>query len=469
MVARIPGRIVAGVLLLGVLRAAWVGAATDLVVVPAQDRTQLTIFNALDLTQVRETRAITLTEGENRIQFAWPSNAIVDPTSARLRFLAEGPTVRDVVFPAGKRDVAEWIIASPTAGSFPAELSYFTGDLTWSANYTLILDEDGEVATLEPWFRIDNNSPISFTNAETRIVVGEPQLVEELWKIALAFRSMGAQGVGGGGALLDPEPADTLTFEDLAMSEEFVKEWQLGYYSFPTGTSAPEELKRQRDIIKTAVSELKLYSIEGTVTHRSEEATSFPDRPIEKVPVTIEYRYDVEKSSPPLTQLITFMNDEEHEPGTDAIPGGRWYVYQRGGVGGLRFVGTAEHKYAPIGSKVELELGDDGRVKVEEHADIISRRALEFDFDGNVTGHDAVHEGDIQFSNSWGREIPFRFRRKFPEGDWSLEGSSHPHEQIDRERVEWVLTLPPESVTIIEATAVHRVGSRSRTTPGSQP
>ena len=57
----------------------------DLSTVPARDSVQLTIYNAEDLTLVRETRQVTFKKGVNPLEFSW-ANTLIDPTSVMLRF-----------------------------------------------------------------------------------------------------------------------------------------------------------------------------------------------------------------------------------------------------------------------------------------------------------------------------------------------------------------------------------------------
>ena len=46
-------------------------AKVDLVTLPSRDTVQLTIYNSADMTLVRESRALTLKEGKNKLQFSW--------------------------------------------------------------------------------------------------------------------------------------------------------------------------------------------------------------------------------------------------------------------------------------------------------------------------------------------------------------------------------------------------------------
>jgi len=52
-------------------------AKVDLVTLPSRDTVQLTIYNSADMTLVRESRALTLKDGRNKLQFSW-ANTLID-------------------------------------------------------------------------------------------------------------------------------------------------------------------------------------------------------------------------------------------------------------------------------------------------------------------------------------------------------------------------------------------------------
>src|SRR4030042_4488387 len=72
-----------GVLLIIVSIASAVHGKVDLVTLPARDTVQLTIYNSADMTLARESRALTLKEGENKLQFSW-ANPLIDRTSLEM-------------------------------------------------------------------------------------------------------------------------------------------------------------------------------------------------------------------------------------------------------------------------------------------------------------------------------------------------------------------------------------------------
>src|SRR5438477_1727891 len=75
-------------------------ARLNVVTLPGRDSVQLTIYNSVDLTLVKETRVLTFHQGVNRLEFSW-ANTLIDPTSLELRALthADEVEVLDVSFP----------------------------------------------------------------------------------------------------------------------------------------------------------------------------------------------------------------------------------------------------------------------------------------------------------------------------------------------------------------------------------
>src|ERR1044072_3205657 len=75
-------------------------ARINVVTLPGRDSVQLTIYNSVDLTLVKETRLLTFKKGLNRLEFSW-ANTLIDPTSVEFRALAHADAV-DVLDEIGR-------------------------------------------------------------------------------------------------------------------------------------------------------------------------------------------------------------------------------------------------------------------------------------------------------------------------------------------------------------------------------
>src|SRR6185503_9117513 len=109
-------------------------ARINVVTLPGRQSVQLTIYNSVDLTLVKETRRLTFRQGLNRLEFSW-ANTLIDPTSVEFRALthADDVDLLDVSFPPRVTNTLEWRIHSNVAGEVKVEIQYFTSGLNWSA------------------------------------------------------------------------------------------------------------------------------------------------------------------------------------------------------------------------------------------------------------------------------------------------------------------------------------------------
>src|SRR5256884_9203590 len=88
-------------------------ARINVVTLPGRNSVQLTIYNSVDLTLVRETRVLTFRKGVNRLEFSW-ANTLIDPTSVEFSALTHGDQVDvlDASFPPRGTNTLEWRINS---------------------------------------------------------------------------------------------------------------------------------------------------------------------------------------------------------------------------------------------------------------------------------------------------------------------------------------------------------------------
>ncbi|HPY50146.1 MAG TPA: hypothetical protein PLO68_09805, partial [Sedimentisphaerales bacterium] len=136
---------------------AW--AKVDLVTLPPRDAVQLTIYNSADLTLARESRALTLKEGANALQFSW-ADTLIDPTSLEMlpKANADAIDIAELVYPPRVTGLGLWNVASEVSGKVPVEISYLTSGLSWRAFYMGTLSADEKTMRLQGYVRVTNNS-----------------------------------------------------------------------------------------------------------------------------------------------------------------------------------------------------------------------------------------------------------------------------------------------------------------------
>src|SRR6267154_5819153 len=124
-------------------------ARINVVTLPGRDSVQLTIYNSVDLTLVKETRLLSFRKGLNRLEFSW-ANTLIDPTSVEIRAVtqADAVDVLDVSFPPRVTNTLEWRINSSFAGEVVVEIRYFTSGIRWAADYVAEADKAEKLMAL---------------------------------------------------------------------------------------------------------------------------------------------------------------------------------------------------------------------------------------------------------------------------------------------------------------------------------
>jgi len=75
------------------------------------------------------------------------------------------------------RPTLVWTLDVPKAGPAPAEVSYLTDGMNWSADYVAVVDAEDKKAGLSGWVTIDNHSGATFSDATLKLVAGDVRRV----------------------------------------------------------------------------------------------------------------------------------------------------------------------------------------------------------------------------------------------------------------------------------------------------
>ncbi|MEN6574729.1 MAG: DUF4139 domain-containing protein [Phycisphaerales bacterium] len=418
-------------------------SAIELVVLPRRESVQLTIYNAADLTLVRERRNLTLKRGWNWLQFMW-ANTLIDPTSLTLEPLEHKDQVeiQQLVFPPRLRELGRWLIRSEIDGPTPFELTYFTSGLSWRAFYMGTLSPDEKTMHVEGYFRVSNNSGEDYEDAQTRLIVGRIHLLDQIAELArrqypygIPLPTGATGGIAGNGVFLED------------------KEIQLGQtFHFDYGGKLAESLKR-KDIQKEGLSEYFLYTIEGAETIPNEWGKRLLSFEADDIPVTSLCKYDEERWGDRTIRFLFFANDKDHKLGETPIPDGTVRVYSRADVQGhLSYVGGMDVKYIPVGEEVELNLGPARLVEVKP--DLMDYKTANHTFDakGEVNGWDEVRSWKIEIVNACALPVRVEVTRNFETPYWSLRltDGGATYRKHDATHARFELTVPPRQTQVFE-------------------
>ncbi|MCX6896149.1 MAG: hypothetical protein NTZ16_11750, partial [Verrucomicrobia bacterium] len=71
-----------------------------------------------------------------------------------------------------------WLLKSPEAAKFDAEVGYVTGGFTWEADYNLVAPEKGDFVDVLGWITMNNNSGTTFRDAKIKLMAGDVQKIQ---------------------------------------------------------------------------------------------------------------------------------------------------------------------------------------------------------------------------------------------------------------------------------------------------
>jgi hypothetical protein len=414
---------------------AW--SKVDLVTLPSRDTVQLTIYNSADLTLVRESRALTLKQGINKLQFSW-ANTLIDPTSLEMKPLAQADQIDifDLTFPPRVKNLGLWNVQSGVSGKVPVEITFLTSGLSWRAFYMGTLTPDEKTMRLQGYVRVTNNSGEDYENAQTRLIVGKVHIIDRLVDLAKRQYPYDRPGV--------TKTASAGSRERFLGGKDVKRQFD-EYGGF--GGRGYGRASEPKQVIKEGLSEYFLYTIEGTETIPTGWSKRLPSFTADEVPVVNLYKYEQERYGNRVMRFLSFDNDEEHKLGETPIPGGLLKVYRtEDNQGHLSYAGQSNFKYIPVDEEVELNLGGVQNIVVEPKLMDYRTENYQFNGSGNIIGWDEVRSWKITVKNTRAIPVKVELKRNFRTTYWNNQnqGEFGDYEKYDKDTVKYTLELKPQ-------------------------
>ncbi|MCB9933158.1 MAG: DUF4139 domain-containing protein [Planctomycetes bacterium] len=367
-------------------------AKEELVTLPERDSVQLTIYNSEDLTLVRERRTLSFKQGNNRLQFSW-ANTLIDPTSVEFEPVGKDAQdaleVMDVSYPAESHEMLIWTVACSKPAGYEVEISYFTSGISWSAEYTGMVNAAENAMDLTAYVTVTNNSGEEYEDAEVRLVVGVIHLVERI--IDLARPRMPAP---------QPPQVPPMDKDDLRdMAKKTAR-----------GGEAQGGMQRPKEIQKAGLSEYYIYTVEGTETIPHSWSKRLRSFEIKDVPLKTVYRLEPDKHGPLFTKVLEFKNDEAHKLGKEPLPDGLVRLYKRVSDGRLGYMGAVASKYIPKNEEVKVNVGPDAECTMKEKRGSLKKKDLTFR-NNRLVGWTTVEEFETEVKNFRNRDVEVEIHR----------------------------------------------------------
>lgn len=278
-------------------------------------------------------------------------------------------------------------------------LSYLTTGLQWKADYVARFDEKAGKLDLTGWVTISNSSGATFSNAQTRVVAGDVNLVNQggYNSYSRSTRGNGTQ-TGGQGALAD-----------------------VYVYPLPEAVTVANNQTKQVGLIDAAgVPATKRYLnvINGFQTFEE--------------PVAAEVG-------------VIFSNGSGNA--ARALPAGVMRVYVKDEAGEPRFIGEDQVDHSPAGSEIVVTTGDAFDVTVQPRlvtSERVSKRLVDY--------FRTRYAMEYTVRNARPEPVTVEVRQRGLGRDTELSEQSIEGEMRDARTVVWRVPVPANGETKLTAT-----------------
>ncbi len=323
---------------------------------------------------------------------------VVNPPYSRMVF----PNVPDNLI---AKPTLVWQIEASRAGKRKIEASYITGGMQWSADYVLSLDPTEELAGLQGWVTINNNSGASYSDAKLK-------LAGDVHKAQPPPRR----------EFKDDLRRDTpMAASAIPFQEESLFEYHL--YTLDRPSTIKNAQTKQIQLLQAeGIGITKDYVLNGGTQYFQSVWAGPPTR--EKVAV-----------------FIGFKNTEATPGLGQPMPKGIIRVFKKDRSGSPQLIGEDNIDHTPRNEEVKLELGNAFDIVAE-------RRQTDFRHLSNLPGTVFVSAHEIRIRNQ--KDTPVTVRVVEPlGGDWTMLETSLPNRKTTAFESQWQVEVPAGGETVL--------------------
>lgn len=290
------------------------------------------------------------------------------------------------------------------AGRRETTLSYLTSGLTWKADYVARFDEKAGKLDLTGWVTLTNNSGATFSNAQTRVVAGDVNLIGNQggYNPRQPVRSGGVRGNG------------TQSGGEGALADVYV-------YPLPEAVTVANNQTKQVGLIDAA-----------------------------GVPATKRYLRVINGFSTaeqPIAAEVGVIFANGSGAAARALPAGVIRVYVKDEAGEPRFIGESQVDHSPAGSEIVVTTGDAFDVTVQPRlvsSERVSKRLVDYFRTRYVM--------EYTVRNARPEPVTVEVRQRGLGRDTELTDQSITGEMRDARTVVWRVPVPANGETRLTAT-----------------
>lgn len=287
-----------------------------------------------------------------------------------------------------------WIYANQGRDAHQLEVSYLTSNLSWRADYVMVLNKTDTASDLSGWVTVDNKSGATYKDARLKLVAGEVHRVEkerdeEIPRMALMKAERAPQ------------------FEEKPFFEYHI-------YDLQRKTTLKENQTKQISLLEAGnvgvQKDLLVYGMKGSFTRKLMERT--PRQPV--------------------SVYIRFRNSRENNVG-QPLPAGIFRLYKQDQDGSQQFVGEDRIAHVPKDEEVRLKIG--------EAFDVVAER-IQTDYRQVST---RLHESEWEITLRNHKQEPVKVGIVEPLfGNWKVIANTHPFTKADAFSIRFDVPVPKD-------------------------
>ncbi|OJU54077.1 MAG: DUF4139 domain-containing protein [Brevundimonas sp. 67-6] len=289
------------------------------------------------------------------------------------------------------------------AGRRETTLSYLTSGLTWKADYVARFDEKAGKLDLTGWVTLTNNSGATFSNAQTRVVAGDVNLINQ----------------GG----YNPRPPVRVS------------------NTRGNGTQSGGE---------GALADVYVYPLPEAVTVANNQTKQVGLIDAAGVPTTKRYLRVVDgfySAEEPIAAEVGVIFANGSGDAARALPAGVIRVYVKDEAGEPRFIGESQVDHSPAGSEIVVTTGDAFDVTVQPRlvsSERVSKRLVDY--------FRTRYAMEYTVRNARPEPVTVEVRQRGLGRDTELTDQSITGEMRDARTVVWRVPVPANGETKLTAT-----------------
>ena len=303
-----------------------------------------------------------------------------------------------------------WKISARQGEKFEAEIAYVTGEMSWSADYNVIMPETGNELQVTGWVTINNRSGKRFEKAQTKLVAGNVKKVLPS-AAPLAYA---------------PTERVIVTGSNIPVQEKAFDEYHL--YTQPRPLTLRDQETKQVEFIRAAgvqVTRLYVYDSAGyegpepaLASHGPILEPAWGGDPVDKIGVINE-----------------FKNSEANHLGIP-LPKGRWRFYRRDNDQRLEFTGENEQNHTAKDETLRIFTGTAFDLAVER---------LQSDFAVDRPKHTMDEAFEIKLRNHKKEPVEIHVVEHLNRWQsWEVLDHSDPFTKKSAHAIEFVVSLKPD-------------------------